>query len=188
LIEKLTSQFFVPLAVGGGIRSIDDCLKLLEHGADKVILNTAGLKSPGLITNIANSIGSQSLVVSIDAKRIDNDTYEVMSDFGRGSTGLSPETWAKSAENLGAGELMLSSIDRDGTLEGYDNILNRMVSDAVRVPVVVSGGAGQWKHFVDAINFGGASGVCTSNIYHFTATSIISAKTYMQKHGINVRT
>jgi len=126
-------------------------------------------------------------VVSIDAKQRGPGSFEVMKHCGQLATGLSPDVWAKQAESLGAGEIMLTSIDNDGTLEGYDNDLNSLVSGCIDVPLLVAGGAGKWQHFVDGVKLGGADGVCTTNIYHFTETSIKSAKNYMIENGLKVR-
>jgi len=189
---KIVSRFargcFVPLAVGGGVKSIKDFKKLLGIGADKIIINTEAVRNPELITAAAERFGSQCVVVSIDAKRKEEGRYEVYTDFGMVETGLDPVVWAKRARELGAGEILLTSIDRDGSLEGYDNDLNRLISDSVDIPVLVCGGAGNWQDFVDGFTLGKASAVCTANIYHFTEKSIRSAKNYLKTNGINVRT
>lgn len=187
-VKKLAGNCFVPLAVGGGVRSIEDARMLLSVGADKVIVNTGALERPELITEIATAYGAQCVVASIDAQRQDNGRYEVRSHFGTTVTEWSPDVWAARAEALSAGEIFITSIDKDGSLEGYDNDLNQLVSRAVTVPVLVCGGAGNWQHFVDGFRIGGASAVCTTNIYHFTETSIRSAKRFLDQAGISIRT
>lgn len=186
-IEELATRCFVPLAAGGGVRSLADARDLLNRGADKVVVNTEAVRRPGLIGEIAESYGAQCVVVSIDAKREDDGGYQVHTEHGTHPTGLDPAKWARTAQEHGAGEVLVTSIDRDGMLEGYDNELNRMVADAVDVPVLVCGGAGAWEHFVEGFKEGGASAVCTTNIYHFTETSIQSAKEYLDEAGILVR-
>ena len=187
VVQDLARKCFVPLACGGGIRSIEDVRTLFRMGADKVILNTGAIDRPELITEAAANYGAQSVVVSIDAQRHEDAQYEVYADFGSRPTGLDPVQWARRAQELGAGEIFITSIEKDGSLEGYDNDLNRRVSSAVGVPVLVAGGAGKWQDFCDGIFLGGASAVCTTNIYHFTETSIRSAKQFMANEGIRVR-
>jgi cyclase len=186
-VSRLATDCFVPLAVGGGIRTVDDARTLLGVGADKVVLNTGAIESPALITELARAYGAQCVVVAMDVKRHSDGRYEVYSTFGTKPTGREPAAWAREAEAFGAGEILVTSIEKDGSLEGYDNVLNQVVSAAVSVPVLVAGGAGQWQHFVDAFRIAGASAVCTTNIYHFTETSILSAKRYLAKAGIPVR-
>lgn len=188
VVSELARKCFVPLACGGGIRSAEDARLLLRMGADKVVLNTGAVERPALITETAALFGSQSVVVSIDAHRHADGRYEVFAHFGTCATGLAPAAWARRAQELGAGEIFVASIEKDGSLEGYDNELNRRVADAVTVPVLVCGGAGNWQHFSEGFSKGGASAVCTTNIYHFTETSIRSAKRYLQNAGILVRT
>lgn len=187
VVSAFAEKCFVPVAAGGGVRTLDDFRKLLSIGADKIIINTEAVRRPQFITEAAASFGSQCVVVSIDAKNNAAGEYEVFTEFGRTPTGLNPAAWAKRAEGLGAGEILITSIDKDGSLEGYDNKLNRSVSGAVGIPVQVCGGAGNWQNFVDGFKEGGASAVCTTNIYHFTDKSIKSAKTYLRKAGIEVR-
>jgi len=188
VIQEFASKCFVPLAAGGGIRSADDVKTFLGLGADKVVVNTGALRTPELITAIAESYGTQCVVLSLDAKREAGGGYQVYSDFGAQPTGLSPAEWAAKAEALGAGEIMVTSIERDGSLQGYDLELCRAVADAVSVPVLILGGAGSWKHFVQGFEAGGAAAACTQNIYHFTESSIRSAKAYLENAGIDVRT
>ena len=187
VVEEFAERCFVPLAAGGGVRTVEDFNTLLRLGADKVVINTEAVRRPGFITEGARLFGSQCVVVSIDAKRNSQNKYEVFTDFATKPTGLDPVSWAKEAQRLGAGEVMITSIDRDGMLEGYDNDLNRIVSEAVDIPVIVCGGAGKWQDFVDGFVSGKASAVSTTNIYHFTETSIKSAKSYLQSASIDVR-
>ena len=186
-VERMARKCFVPLAVGGGVRTIADFKELLNLGADKVVVNTQAIAMPEFITEAAKLYGAQCVVVSIDAKKNDGGQYEVYSHFGTTPTGLDPLTWAKKAAAAGAGEIMVTNIDRDGSLEGYDNELNRIVSSAVDIPVLVCGGAGKWDDFVAGFEVGGASAVCTTNIYHFTEKSIKSAKTHLIEKGIHAR-
>jgi len=186
-VQRFASTCFVPLSAGGGIRTIEDVNNLLRMGADKVILNSEALRRPELITQIAKAYGSQCAVVSIDAKMMSPGVYEVMIDQGRTVTGQDPAQWARQAQEFGAGEILITSIDRDGMLEGYDNTLNALVSQAVDIPVLACGGAGSWQHFVDGFQVGSASGVCTTNIYHFTESSIKSAKQFLKNAGVTVR-
>jgi cyclase len=187
VIEKFAKECFVPLSVGGGIRALEDVKAYLDVGADKVVVNTGALQRPSLISDIARVYGTQCVVLSMDAKSSANGRYEVFSDFGSVPTGRMPADWAKEAEELGVGEIMVSSIDRDGSLQGYEIPLCRQVADAVSVPVLICGGAGNWGHFVAGIRDGGASGVCTTNIYHFTDSSIKSAKAFLREAGLPVR-
>lgn len=187
VVERLATQCFVPLACGGAVRNVEDVQTLLRAGADKVIINTGAVERPEFITEIAELYGAQCVVVSIDARRNADGRYEVMTKFGSRPTGLEPSAWAARAQALGAGEIFLTAIERDGSLEGYDNQLNRSVADAVSIPVLVSGGAGNWQHFCDGFTEGHASAVCTTNVYHFTETSIRSAKRYLADAGIPVR-
>jgi len=187
IVEQFANKCFVPLAAGGGVKNIEDFKKLLSIGADKIVINSEAVRNPKFITEAAKLYGSQCVVVSIDVRKKDNNDYEVFIEYGKTPTGLKPEVWAKKAQELGAGEIMITSIEKDGSLEGYDNELNKLVSEAVDIPVLVCGGAGKWKDFVEGFTKGKASAVCTTNIYHFTDTSIKSAKTYLKNEGINVR-
>lgn len=187
VVEWFAEKCFVPLSVGGKIRNVDEVKKLLRLGADKVVINTEAVTRPDFITQIAKLYGTQCVVVSIDAKKDNLGNYEVFTECGARPTGLHPAHWAKQVEELGAGEIMITSMENDGSLEGYDNELNRMVSDAVTIPVLASGGAGKWQDFADGFMKGGASAVCTTNIYHFTETSIKSAKSFLKNAGILIR-
>ena len=187
VVEDIATSCFVPLAVGGGVKSIDDFSALLNLGADKIIINTEAYDNPDLISIAAKKFGSQCVVVSIDAKLGPDGSYETYTNLGSKKRSLEPKVWAKKVEDYGAGEIMITSIHKDGTLEGYDNKLNSVISDTVDIPVLVSGGAGRWQDFVDGVILGGGSAVCTTNIYHFTESSISSAKKYMKNKKINVR-
>ena len=187
VVSTFAHDCFVPLSVGGGIRTLDDVRTFMAVGGDKVTVNTGALERPELITDIAHAFGAQCVVLSIDAKRHDDGAYEVYSDFGTKPTGMTPAEWAKRGQELGAGEIMITSIERDGSLQGYDLKLCKEVADAVTIPVLVLGGAGSWKHFSDAFALGNIAAVCTQNIYHFTDTSIASAKAYLAKKGVSVR-
>lgn len=186
VVQSFAHDCFVPLSVGGGIRTLDDVRRFMAVGADKVMVNSGAVERPGLISEIASAYGSQCVVLSIDARRTD-DGYEVYAGCGAEPIGLDPAEWAKEGEELGAGEILITSIERDGSLQGYDLDLCRRVSEAVTVPVLVLGGAGSWKHFVEGIEQGGASAVCTQNIYHFTESSILSAKKFLADRGVAVR-
>jgi imidazole glycerol-phosphate synthase subunit HisF len=187
VVTQFARQCFVPLAVGGGVRTLDDVRRFMTVGADKVVINSGAVERPTLITEIAEAYGAQCIVLSIDARRKPGGGYEVFTSCGGRATGMDPATWAREGEKRGAGEILITSIERDGSLQGYDLALCKTVSDAVGVPVLALGGAGSWKHFVEAIEDGGASAVCTQNIYHFTESSILSAKKFLADRGIPVR-
>ena len=187
VVKTFARQCFVPLAAGGGIRSLEDVRTLLSVGADKVVVNSGAIERPNLITEIAELYGSQCVVLSIDAKKNAGGRYEVFSHFGERATGWDPANWAQEGEALGAGEVLITAIERDGWLQGYDLDLCRSVVSAVNTPVLVLGGAGNWKHFVQGFRDCDASAVCTQNIYHFTEASVRSAKTYLKKAEIDVR-
>ena len=187
LVTAFAHDCFVPLAVGGGIRTLDDVRRYMAVGGDKVVVNTGAVDRPELITEIAKAYGTQCVVLSIDAKKNEAGDYEVFSAFGARPTGRDPAEWAMCGEELGAGEVLITSITRDGSLRGYDLELCKRVSNAVSVPVSVLGGAGAWKHFVEGFTSGGASAVCTQNIYHFTESSIQNAKKFLAQKGIEVR-
>ena len=185
-VEEFSDRSVVPLAVGGGIRTLNDAKELLAYGADKVVVNTGAVERPGLISEIADVMGTQAVVLAIDAWRNEDGSYEVYTDCGTVPAGRPPDRWAKMAVTRGAGEIMVTSIQRDGSLLGYDNILNRMVLDAVNVPVIVAAGVGCWDHLVTALDEG-VSGVCVSNIFHMTETSLRAAKEHMRGAGCLVR-
>ncbi len=188
VVQRFARKCFVPLAAGGGIRTLGDVREFMAKGADKVVVNTGALQRPELIAEIAETWGSQCVVLSIDARRREDGTYEVFSAFAREPTGLAPVEWARRAQELGAGEILITSVERDGSLQGYDIELCRQVADAVGVPVLILGGAGNWKHFEAGFKEAGASAVCTQNIYHFTESGIRGAKAYLAKAEIDVRT
>jgi cyclase len=185
-VKEIFKECFMPLTVGGKIEKLQDVRTLLLTGADKVSVNTAAIENHSLVSKIANSYGSQCLVVSIDAKKT-SDGCKVFSHAGQYSTGLDPVSWAKQAEKLGAGEILINSIDRDGTMNGYDLQLVKMVSAAVKIPVIAAGGAGEPKHFIDAVLKGEANAVAAASIFHFTQYTPKSVKLEMQKAGIPVR-
>ncbi len=187
IVKHFAKNCCVPLTVGGGVKKIEDFKNLLNIGADKVAINTQAVRTPEFISEASRRFGSQCVVVSMDSRRNATGHYEVCTKYGTEATGKTPEEWALLVQDYGAGEILVQSIDADGTLEGYDNRLNRIVADAVEIPVLVCSGAGNWKHFVDGFKAGGASAVCTTNIYHFTESSIKSAKSYLNNAGIDVR-
>ena len=186
VVSDFSKKCFVPLCVGGGVRTLEDFKRYLDLGADKISVNTVAIEQPELITQAAKRFGSQCVVVSIDARK-DGDVYRVFKNCGRAPTDWKPEDLARQMEQRGAGEILLTSIEKDGSLEGYDNKLNKRVISNVSIPVIVCGGAGKWQDFADGFRVAGADAVGTTNIYHFTETSIKSAKQYLQKQGINVR-
>jgi len=187
VVSSFATRCFVPLAAGGGVRTVSDVRNFLSYGADKVIVNTGALERPELITEIAKLFGAQCVVTSIDAKKHKAGIYEVYGAFGTRPTGRDPVSWAREAEERGAGEILITAIDRDGYLQGYDLDLCHAVAEAVNVPVLILGGAGNWKHFLEGFEHGRASAVCTQNIYHFTEKSISSAKRFLSDEGVPVR-
>jgi cyclase len=187
VVLGLSNKCFVPLTVGGWVDSVDEVLKLLRLGADKVVINTEAVRKPHLITECASVVGSQCIVVSIDAKAHDNGTYTVYIDRGRESTGLSPLEWAANAQEKGAGEIFLNCIDRDGFRHGYDLALLKSVVEAVDLPVIAMGGVFAWQHLVDGVTIGGADAVAAANIFHYTEHSTKKAKEFMRQAGIDVR-
>ncbi len=187
-VERTADRVFIPLTVGGGVRSVDDMGELLTHGADKVSINTAALADPALITRCAEVFGSQCVVLAVDAKRRpENDGWEVFSHGGRRATGREAVEWAMRGEQLGAGEILLTSMDRDGTHDGYDVVLLRAVSTAVRLPVIASGGAGSVRHIHEALTEGGAEAALAASIFHFGELSIGTVKQELAALGLEVR-
>ena len=186
IIEAVASEVFIPLTVGGGVREVGDIQRLLNAGADKVSINTSAVVNPQLVKDAADRYGSQCIVVAIDAKRVD-DHWEVFTHGGRKATGLDAVEWAKKMTEYGAGELLLTSMDRDGTKSGFDLPLTRAISDAVAIPIIASGGVGTLQHMVDGVNEGHADAVLAASIFHFGEFSVGEAKRYMQQHGIEVR-
>ncbi len=187
VVERTASECFMPLTVGGGIRTLDDIRAMLNSGADKVSLNTAALNDPSLVEKAASKFGNQCIVVAIDAKQSAPDKWEVYTHGGRNNTGIDALEWAREVTRLGAGEILLTSMDADGTKDGYDLPLTRSVSDAVRVPVIASGGAGALKHLADAFTEGRASAVLAASIFHFGTFTIAETKAFLDDCGIPVR-
>ncbi len=187
IVKSLSERCFVPLSVGGWITKPEDVRDLLKIGADKVIINTEAFKQEGLISACSRIFGSQCIVISIDVKTNENGEYEVVLERGQEYTGLHPVSWAKTAEDRGAGEIYLTSIDNDGSRKGYDLDLTRNVVEAVDIPVIASGGVGSWQHLVDGIELGMADAVSAANIFHFTEHSTKKAKEYMFNAGVEVR-
>ena len=186
-VKKTAECCFVPLTVGGGVRSIQDIRKLLLAGADKVSINTAAIKNPDLIKESANKFGSQCIVVAIDAKKAKDNTWEVFTHGGREPTQLNALEFAKLAQENGAGEILLTSMDRDGTKEGYDIELTKKISSSLNIPVIASGGVGNLEHLKDGIIKGGSSAVLAASIFHFGEYSIQEAKEYLKKENVPVR-
>jgi cyclase len=187
IIYELSQRCFVPLNVGGWITSIEDANTLLQKGADKITINTEAVRRPDFIKELSEVFGSQFVVVSIDVKINDQGEYEVYIDRGKCPIGLSPLDWAKKAEQLGAGEIFLTSIDQDGALKGYDLKLVKKVAEIVEIPVIASGGVGNWQHLVDGVKEGKADAVSAANIFHYTEQSTKNAKEYMKNNGVDVR-
>ncbi len=190
-VERIAEQVFIPLTVGGGIRSVDDIRTMLNAGADKVSINTAAIHNPDLVRESAERFGSQCIVVAIDAKRVaDVDgepRYEIFTHGGRRPTGIDAVAWAVRMADLGAGEILLTSMDRDGTRDGFELGVTRAITDAVDIPVIASGGVGNLDHLVDGILKGGADAVLAASIFHFGEYTVPEAKAHMAAHGIEVR-
>jgi cyclase len=186
IIEEVAAQVFIPLTVGGGVRKVEDVRRLLNAGADKVSINTSAVQDPQLVELASSRYGSQCIVVAIDAKRSENG-WEVFTHGGRRATGLDAIEWARKMQSLGAGEILLTSMDRDGTRNGFDLALTCAVSDAVDVPVIASGGVGNLHHLVEGILDGHADAVLAASIFHYGEHTVRQAKEYMAQHGIEVR-
>jgi cyclase len=187
VVERTADQVFMPLTVGGGLRSVEDVRTMLNAGADKVSLNTSAIKEPSLVLEAARKFGSQCIVVAIDAKRTAEGRWEVYTHGGRNATGLDAVEWARKVASLGAGEILLTSMDRDGTASGYDIPLNLAVSRAVEVPVIASGGAGNLDHLAEVLRDGGASAVLAASIFHFGTFTVRQAKERLRSAGLPVR-
>jgi len=186
IIESVAKQIFIPLTVGGGVRSVNDIRRLLNAGADKVSINTSAILNPELVREASNRFGSQCIVVAIDAKKVD-DHWEIFTHGGRNKTGIDAIEWAKKMVDYGAGELLITSMDRDGTKSGFDLELTQLISDSVEVPIIASGGVGNLSHLVDGVKFGKADAVLAASIFHFGEFSIKDAKDYMKKNDVEVR-
>ena len=191
VVEDVASEVFIPLTVGGGIREVADIRRMLNAGADKVSINTAAIFNPEFVKQAADKFGSQCIVVAVDAKKVSTDgktdRWEIFTHGGRKQTGIDAIEWVQKMDRFGAGEILLTSMDRDGTRIGFDNELTRRVSEAVRVPVIASGGVGNLQHLADGILLGKADAVLAASIFHFGEYRISEAKAYMQDCGIEVR-
>lgn len=192
IIEEVASQVFIPLTVGGGVREVEDVRRLLNAGADKVSINTSAVLNPQLVADASGRFGSQCIVVAIDAKEVGVDAsgkprWEVFTHGGRKPTGIDAVEWARKMVSLGAGELLVTSMDRDGTKIGFNLGLNKAISDAVDVPIIASGGVGNLQHLVDGVKLGGADAVLAASIFHYGEFTVRQAKEYMRDHGIEVR-
>jgi cyclase len=187
IIEQVASQVFIPLTVGGGVREVQDVRNLLNAGADKVSINTSAVLNPQLVADAAGRYGSQCIVVAIDAKQTVPGKWEVFTHGGRKATGLDVVGWAKKMQQLGAGEILLTSMDRDGQKNGFDLALTRAVTDALEIPVIASGGVGNLQHLVDGVKLGGADAVLAASIFHFGEYTVQQAKEFMSQQGIEVR-
>ena len=188
-VESIASQVFMPLTVGGGVRTIEDIKKLLRSGADKVSINTSAVENPDFVKEAADKFGSQCIVVAVDAKssNIDEESWEVVTYGGRNRTGIDVLEWTQQITKYGAGEILLTSMDRDGTKAGFDNSLVSKVSSGISIPVIASGGVGNLDHLIDGIKLGGAEAVLAASIFHFSEFSIKEAKEAMRASGINIR-
>ncbi len=187
VVEQVAAQVFIPLTVGGGVRTLEDIRRLLNAGADKVSINSAAVKNPDFIREAANMFGAQAIVVAIDAKADDHGGWQVYTHGGRKATGLDAVAWAQQMADYGAGEILLTSMDRDGTRSGFDIELTRAVSDAVSIPVIASGGVGSLAHLAAGVSDGGADAVLAASIFHFGEHSVAEAKQIMHDQGIEVR-
>jgi imidazole glycerol-phosphate synthase subunit HisF len=191
IVERIASQVFIPLTVGGGVRTLEDIRNLLNAGADKVGINSAAVHNPEFVREAAERFGSQCIVVAIDAKKVsaesETNRWEIFTHGGRKPTGLDAVAWARQMTDYGAGEILLTSMDRDGTKNGFDIALTRAIADAVPVPVIASGGVGNLQHLVDGVVQGGADAVLAASIFHFGEYSVQEAKKFMQAAGVEMR-
>ncbi len=187
LASKAAEKVFIPYTIGGGINRVDDIRGILKKGADKISINTSAVENPDLIKEGANCFGSQCIVVAIDAKKVSNSNWEVYIHGGRTPTGRDAVEWAKQVEDLGAGEILLTSMDRDGTKDGYDLELTNAITSVVNIPVIASGGAGKLEHLRDVIKLAGADAVLVASIFHYGEFTIRQTKEYLRKEGINIR-
>lgn len=186
-IDELADECFMPMTVGGGVRDINDVRNLLKVGADKVAINTSAIHNPKLITQAADRFGAQCIVVSIDFKQHDDGSYEVFTTSGTKATGLDPVQVAIDAQASGAGEILLTSIGRDGTMTGYDVALTQQVCEQVTIPVIASGGAGEYSHMLEVIKQGGASAVAAASMFHYTQYTPLEAKAFLKENGVAIR-
>ena len=187
IIEDVSSQVFIPLTVGGGVRTVEDVRRLLNAGADKVSINTSAVTNPQLVADASSRYGSQCIVVAIDAKQVSPGRWEIFTHGGRNATGLEVIEWAKKMAQLGAGEILLTSMDKDGTKSGFDLELTRAVSDAVNIPVIASGGVGNLQHLADGVQQGHADAVLAASIFHYGEYTVQQAKKFMSERNIPVR-
>ena len=187
IVKHTADCLFVPLTVGGGVRTVEDCRRLLEAGADKVAINTAAIRRPELIEEAAKRFGTQAIVVAIDAKKKPDGSYEIYSHGGRTPEGLDGLAWCKEMADRGAGELLLTSMDRDGTRQGYELELTRLIVDAVPIPVIASGGVGKLDHMVEGLTTGGADAVLAASIFHYGEHTIGDAKAHLAAAGVPIR-
>lgn len=187
IVERVAEQVFIPLTVGGGVRSVADVRRLLNAGADKVSINSAAVSNPEVVAEAAGKVGSQCIVVAIDAKQTSPGKWEVFTHGGRRNTGLDAIDWARKVESLGAGEILLTSMDRDGTKIGFDLELTRKIADAVGIPVIASGGVGELAHLADGVTQGRADAVLAASIFHYGQHTVREAKEFMRERGIEVR-
>lgn len=187
MVSSCASQVFIPFTVGGGIRTVEDIRGMLKAGADKVSLNTAAIKNPELIRDGAEKFGSQCIVLAVDARKSGKNAWEVFINGGRTSTGLDCLKWIRQAVSLGAGEILLTSMDKDGTKDGYDIALTRAVSETVNVPVIASGGAGELAHFYEVLTEGKADAVLAASVFHYGQFTVKQVKDYLKSHGVEVR-
>ena len=187
IIEAVAAQVFIPLTVGGGVRQVEDVRRWLNAGADKVSMNTAAVNNPQLVADASAKVGAQCIVVAVDAKQTSPGRWEVFTHGGRKNTGLDAIEWVRQVEGLGAGEILLTSMDRDGTKAGFDLALTRAVADAVGIPVIASGGVGTLQHLADGVTEGRADAVLAASIFHYGEFTVRQAKEYMRSRGIEVR-
>jgi len=187
IVEKTATTIFMPLTVGGGVRTLDDIRNLLNAGADKVSINTAAVHRPEFVQEASESFGSQCIVVAVDVKKVSPDCYEIFTHGGRNATGLEAVSWCQKMESFGAGEILLTSMDRDGTRVGYELEITRKIVESVRVPVIASGGVGNVEHLYEGFAVAGASAVLAASIFHYQEATIPEAKKYLRERGVIVR-
>jgi cyclase len=187
IVEKVASEVFIPLTVGGGVSKYEDVLTLLQAGADKVAINSAAVENPDLINKVTDKIGRQCIVAAIDAKKTNDQSWEVFTHGGRNSTGIDVGEWSKDLQKRGAGEILLTSMDKDGTKSGFDIELLHTISDSISIPVIASGGAGTLEHLKDAIINGFADAVLAASIFHYSIYTVSDVKDYLKKNGVLVR-